>query len=43
MPVIDTDVIAHELVEPGQPALKEIEKEFGSNFIDRMAGLTGKV
>ena len=32
--VIDTDVIAHSLVEPGQPALKEIESAFGSNIID---------
>lgn len=33
-PVIDTDVIAHELVKPGQPALKEIENAFGSDIID---------
>ena len=32
--VIDTDVIAHSLVEPGQPSLKEIESVFGSNVID---------
>lgn len=31
--IIDTDELAHELVEPGQPALSEIEKEFGSNYI----------
>ena len=34
VPVIDTDVIAHDLVEPGQPALKEIENKFGSDIID---------
>ena len=34
VPVIDTDVIAHEIVEPGQPALKEIENTFGSDIID---------
>ena len=34
VPVIDTDVIAHEIVEPGQPALQEIEKAFGSGVID---------
>ena len=34
VPVIDTDVIAHKLVEPGQPALKEIEDIFGSTVID---------
>jgi len=34
VPVIDADIIAHEIVEPGQPALKEIESVFGSNTID---------
>ena len=34
VPVVDTDVIAHNLVEPGQPALREIEKVFGSGVID---------
>jgi dephospho-CoA kinase len=34
VPVIDTDIIAHDLVEPGQPALKEIEGVFGSTVID---------
>ena len=34
VPVIDTDIIAHQLVEPGQPALKEIEDVFGSKVID---------
>ena len=34
VPVIDTDVIAHALVEPGQQALKEIEREFGPDVID---------
>lgn len=29
--VIDTDVIARTVVEPGQPALVEIRKEFGSS------------
>jgi len=33
VPVIDTDVIAHEIVEPGQPALAEIEGAFGSGVI----------
>lgn len=28
--VVDTDAIAHELVEPGQPALEEIKKAFGA-------------
>ena len=34
VPVIDTDVIAHALVEPGQPTLKEIENKFGPGVID---------
>jgi dephospho-CoA kinase len=32
-PVIDTDQIAHEIVEPGQPALKRITKVFGQEFL----------
>ena len=39
VPVIDTDVIAHKLVEPGQPALKEIERVFGSKLIDESGRL----
>jgi dephospho-CoA kinase len=31
--VIDTDVIAREIVQPGQPALAEIHNELGGNFI----------
>ena len=34
IPVIDADVIAHTLVEPGQPALVEIIKAFGANTVD---------
>jgi dephospho-CoA kinase len=30
VPVIDTDVIAREVVQPGQPALQEIRSEFGA-------------
>lgn len=33
VPVIDTDVIAREVVEPGQPALQEIEGAFGSQVL----------
>lgn len=33
MPVIDTDQVAREIVEPGQPALQEIEREFGNEVI----------
>ena len=33
VPVIDTDRIAHEIVEPGQPALKQIAEAFGPEFL----------
>ena len=32
--VIDTDVLARQLVEPGQPALREIESAFGSGVFN---------
>ena len=32
--IIDTDVIAREVVAPGQPALDEIRQEFGASVID---------
>jgi len=32
--VIDTDVLAHDLVAPGQPALGEIATAFGSSVLD---------
>jgi dephospho-CoA kinase len=31
--VVDTDDIAHDLVRPGQPALAEIETEFGKKIL----------
>ena len=34
VPIIDTDVIAHQIVEPGQPALAKIESVFGPDIID---------
>jgi dephospho-CoA kinase len=34
IPVIDTDVIAREVVAPGQPALDEIRARFGAHMID---------
>jgi dephospho-CoA kinase len=34
LPIIDTDELARELVEPGQPALAEIRKVFGDSVID---------
>jgi dephospho-CoA kinase len=33
VPVIDTDVIAHQVVEPGQPALQEIVRQFGNGIL----------
>jgi dephospho-CoA kinase len=31
--IVDTDHLAHELVQPGQPALAEIQSAFGNNII----------
>jgi dephospho-CoA kinase len=39
VPVIDTDLIAHEIVEPGQPALSRIIEVFGKEFLDDNGGL----
>jgi dephospho-CoA kinase len=39
VPVIDTDLIARELVNPGQPALAEIANEFGDAVIGPDGGL----
>ena len=33
VPVIDTDVIARDVVQPGEPALREIERQFGSDVL----------
>ena len=33
VPIIDTDVIAREVVQPGEPARKEIERQFGPEVI----------
>lgn len=42
VPVIDTDVIARQLVEPGQPALARIAEIFGSGILDSTGGLDRK-
>ncbi len=34
VPIIDTDVIAREVVAPGEPALDEIAERFGEHMID---------
>ena len=39
IPVIDTDVIAREVVEPGKPALEEIGQRFGEHMIDAAGNL----
>lgn len=39
VPVIDTDVIAREVVAPGEPALDEIRVRFGENMIDAAGNL----
>jgi dephospho-CoA kinase len=39
VPVIDTDVIAREIVEPGQPALEEIRERFGEHMINAAGNL----
>lgn len=33
-PIVDADVIAREVVEPGQPALSEIAETFGAQILD---------
>jgi len=38
-PVIDTDIIARELVAPGQPALSEIAAVFGKDILNPQAEL----
>jgi dephospho-CoA kinase len=38
LPVVDTDAIAHQIVEPGEPALAEIERVFGKEIIERTSG-----
>ncbi len=42
VPVIDTDQIAHEIVEPGQPALKRIAEAFGQEFLGADGSLDRK-
>lgn len=35
VPIIDTDVLAREMVMPGQPALRDIVASFGPDCLDR--------
>jgi len=39
VPVIDTDIIARDVVQPGQPALDEIRERFGETIIDAAGNL----
>ena len=39
IPVIDTDIIAREIVQSGQPALDEIRDRFGDEVIDATGNL----
>jgi len=41
--VLDADLIARELVEPGQPALAEIARRFGAGAIDAAGRLDRRV
>src|SRR5258706_6847653 len=34
VPIIDTDVIAREVVQRGEPALSELAREFGDEILD---------
>ncbi len=34
IPIIDADIIAHQLVEPGQPALLQLQQLFGKSIIN---------
>lgn len=39
IPVVDTDALARQVVEPGQPALREIEQAFGREYLDSQGRL----
>jgi dephospho-CoA kinase len=39
VPVIDTDIIARQVVQPGEPALEEIRECFGDTVIDESGNL----
>jgi dephospho-CoA kinase len=41
-PIVDGDIIAREIVEPGQPALKEIITAFGSQILETNGSLNRK-
>ena len=39
VPIIDTDIIARDLVRPGQPAVEKIKNTFGNDIFDSMGNL----
>ncbi len=39
VPIIDTDIIARLVVEPGKPALNEIRERFGDGVFEESGGL----
>lgn len=39
VPVIDTDVLARDVVRPGEPALDQIIREFGKDILDAQGNL----
>ncbi len=43
VPVIDTDQISRELVEPGKPALAEIQKQLGARFLSADGSLNRRL
>lgn len=42
VPVVDTDVIAHQVVRPGEPALEAIRHQFGEEFLTSDGALNRK-
>jgi dephospho-CoA kinase len=42
VPVVDTDIIAREIVEPGQPALQKIIEVFGKHILNKAGELDRK-
>jgi dephospho-CoA kinase len=38
-PLLEADVVAHEMIEPGQPAHDEVLREFGAELVDK----TGRI
>ena len=42
VPVIDTDIVAREVVEPGAPALAKIVETFGDDILDESGALDRK-